>query len=154
MWRTGFSGGDGFLMEAVLTLGLVSVILGTASGAQNVGIFGALGVGAYIALAGLWGSPISGASMNPARTFGPDLVGRDFSDYWVYVAGPLTGALLAVGAAWVLEGPAVVGPARTRPRAPSTPRSSTPTSSDAYHRSLAQVSDTTTDKTLRLRQAN
>ena len=100
----GFSGGDGFLMEAVLTLGLVSVILGTASGAQNVGIFGALGVGAYIALAGLWGSPISGASMNPARTFGPDLVGRDFSDYWVYVAGPLTGALLAVGAAWVLRG--------------------------------------------------
>ena len=62
-------------MEAVLTLGLVSVILGTASGAQNIGIFGAFGVGAYIALAGLWGSPISGASMNPARTFGPDLVG-------------------------------------------------------------------------------
>ena len=58
-------------MEALLTLGLVSVILGTASGAQNIGIFGAIGVGAYIALAGLWGSPISGASMNPARTFGP-----------------------------------------------------------------------------------
>ena len=84
-------------MEAVLTLGLVSVILGTASGAQNIGIFGALGVGGYIALAGLWGSPISGASMNPARTFGPDLVGRDFTDYWVYIAGPLTGAVLAVG---------------------------------------------------------
>ena len=70
---------DAFLMEAVLTLGLVSVILGTASGAQNIGIFGAFGVGGYIALAGLWGSPISGASMNPARTFGPDLVGRDFT---------------------------------------------------------------------------
>ncbi len=42
--------------------------------------------------------------MNPARTFGPDLVGRDFSDYWVYVAGPRIGALLAVGAAWVLRG--------------------------------------------------
>jgi aquaporin Z len=100
----GFSAGDGFLMEAVLTFGLVSVILGTASGAQNIGIMGAFGVGAYIAVAGLWGSPISGASMNPARTFGPDLVGRDFSDYWVYVAGPLTGALLAVGAAWILRG--------------------------------------------------
>ncbi len=100
----GYSGGDAFLMEAVLTLGLVSVILGTASGAQNVGVFGALGVGGYIALAGLWGSPISGASMNPARTFGPDLVGKDFSDYWVYVAGPLTGAVLAVGAAWILRG--------------------------------------------------
>ncbi len=101
----GFSGGSAFLMEAVLTLGLVSVILGTASGAQNVGLFGAIGVGAYIALAGLWGSPISGASMNPARTFGPDLVGSTtFTSYWVYVAGPLVGAALAVGAAWMLRG--------------------------------------------------
>ena len=77
----------------MLTFGLVSVILGTASGAQNLGVIGALGVGAYIALAGLWGSPISGASMNPARTFGPDLVGADFNAYWVYVAGPLAGAV-------------------------------------------------------------
>jgi aquaporin Z len=100
----GYSGWQAYLMEALLTMGLVSVILGTASGAQNLGIFGALGVGGYIALAGLWGSPISGASMNPARTFGPDLVGRDFSDYWVYVAGPLTGAVLAVGLAFVLRG--------------------------------------------------
>src|SRR5664280_2043810 len=53
---------DALLMEAVLTLGLVSVILGTASGAQQVGLFGAIGVGSYIALAGLWASPISGAS--------------------------------------------------------------------------------------------
>jgi aquaporin Z len=99
-----FSNWQAYLMEALLTMGLVSVILGTASGAQNIGIFGAIGVGAYIALAGLWGSPISGASMNPARTFGPDLIGRDFSDYWVYVAGPLTGAVIAVGFAYVLRG--------------------------------------------------
>jgi aquaporin Z len=101
----GYSVGSAFLMEGVLTLGLVSVIIGTASGAQNIGVYGAIGVGAYIALAGLWGSPISGASMNPARTFGPDLVGADFTSYWVYVAGPLAGAVLAVGAAWVLRGP-------------------------------------------------
>jgi aquaporin Z len=100
-----YSSGAAFLMEALLTLGLVSVILGTASGAQNIGIFGAIGVGAYIALAGLWGSPISGASMNPARTFGPDLVARTFTDYWVYVAGPLLGATVAVGIAYVLRGP-------------------------------------------------
>ncbi|MFT2815493.1 MIP/aquaporin family protein [Leifsonia sp. A12D58] len=93
-----------FGMEALLTLGLVSVILGTASGAQNVGLFGAFGVGAYIALAGLWGSPISGTSMNPARTFGPDLASADFTDYWVYVAGPLLGAVVAVGIAFVLRG--------------------------------------------------
>ena len=88
---SGYTSTDAFLMEAVLTLGLVSVILGTASGAQNLGVFGALGVGGYIILAGLWGSPISGASMNPARTFGPDLVGGNFTSYWVYVAGPLVG---------------------------------------------------------------
>ena len=102
---SGYTSTDAFLMEAVLTLGLVSVILGTASGAQNLGVFGALGVGGYIILAGLWGSPISGASMNPARTFGPDLVGGNFTDYWVYVAGPLVGAGLAVAAAYVLRGP-------------------------------------------------
>ena len=100
-----YSTGAAFWMEALLTLGLVSVILGTASGAQNIGIFGAIGVGAYIALAGLWGSPISGASMNPARTFGPDLVGGDWTGYWVYVAGPLAGAIVAVGIAYVLRGP-------------------------------------------------
>ena len=101
----GYSSGAAFWMEALLTLGLVSVILGTASGAQNIGIFGAIGVGAYIALAGLWGSPISGTSMNPARTFGPDLVGNDWTSYWVYVAGPLAGAIVAVGIAYVLRGP-------------------------------------------------
>src|SRR4029434_7426434 len=101
----GYSSFDAFLMETVLTLGLVSVILGTASGAQNLGVIGALGVGAYIALAGLWGSPISGASMNPARPFGRDAVGADFGSYWVYVVGPLLGAVLAVGIAFVLRGP-------------------------------------------------
>jgi aquaporin Z len=100
----GHSAGDAFAMEVVLTLGLVSVILGTASGAQNLGAIAAIGVGAYIALAGLWESPISGASMNPARSFGPGAVGADFSAYWVYVAGPVAGAVLAVGAAFVLRG--------------------------------------------------
>jgi len=100
----GYSNMAGFWMELILTMGLVSVILGTASGAQNVGIIGAFGVGGYIALAGLWGSPISGASMNPARTFGPDLVSTTFTDYWVYIAGPLAGAVLAVGIAYVLRG--------------------------------------------------
>jgi aquaporin Z len=102
---SGHSNMAAFWMELLLTTGLVSVILGTASGAQNVGLFGAIGVGSYIALAGLWGSPISGTSMNPARTFGPDLVGHDFTAYWVYIAGPLAGAVIAVAIAFVLRGP-------------------------------------------------
>ena len=101
---SGYSNGDAFWMELILTFGLLSVILGTASGAQNIGVIGALGVGSYIALAGLWGSPISGASMNPARTFGPDVVAADFTAYWVYIAGPLAGAVVAVGIAFVLRG--------------------------------------------------
>jgi aquaporin Z len=100
----GYSNMAAFWMELILTMGLVSVILGTASGAQNIGIIGAFGVGGYIALAGLWGSPISGASMNPARTFGPDLVSTTFTGYWVYIAGPIAGAALAVVIAFILRG--------------------------------------------------
>jgi aquaporin Z len=64
----------------------------------------ALAVGAYIVLAGLWSSPISGASMNPARSFGPALTTGDFSGYWIYLLGPLAGAVVAVGIAYVLRG--------------------------------------------------
>jgi aquaporin Z len=100
----GYHEWQAFLMETVLTGGLVSVILGTASAAQNVGTIGALGVGGYIALAGLWAAPVSGTSMNPARSFGPALVSGDWHAYWVYVAGPLLGATIAVGCAWILRG--------------------------------------------------
>ena len=101
----GYHAWQALLMEIALTGGLVSVILGTASEAQNVGTIGALGVGAYIALAGLWAAPVSGTSMNPARSFGPALVSGDWTAFWAYVAGPLAGAILAVGCAWVLRGP-------------------------------------------------
>jgi aquaporin Z len=100
----GYHDWQALLMEIVLTAGLLSVILGTASGAQNVGRIGALGVGSYIALAGLWAAPVSGASMNPARSFGPALVSGDWTAYWVYVAGPLIGAAIAVGCAIILRG--------------------------------------------------
>jgi aquaporin Z len=100
----GYHSWQAFLIEIALTGALVSVILGTASSAQNVGTIGALGVGGYIALAGLWAAPVSGASMNPARSFGPALVGGDWTAYWVYVAGPLVGALIAVGCAQILRG--------------------------------------------------
>jgi aquaporin Z len=100
----GYHAWQAFLMEIVLTTTLVSVILGTASAAQNVGAIGALAVGGYIALAGLWAAPVSGTSMNPARSFGPALVSGQWRAYWVYLAGPLIGAVMAVGGAVILRG--------------------------------------------------
>ena len=128
-----------FGTEAILTFGLVSVILGTASGAQNIGIVGAIGVGGYIALAGLWAAPLSGASMNFARTFGPGLVGGDLSAIWVYLAGPLTGAVAAVLLAFVLRGRgggrtgsrAAQGTIHTEVSDPSAPVPGSPPKADA-----------------------
>jgi aquaporin Z len=92
------------LFEFILTVGLFSVISGTASSAQNVGPLSAIAVGGYIVLAGLWSSPISGASMNPARSFAPDLINGNFSHYWVYLAGPFAGVVVAAGLAFLLRG--------------------------------------------------
>ena len=100
----GYHNWQALLMEIVLTALLVSVILGTASAAQNVGAIAALGVGGYIALAGLWAAPVSGVSMNPARSFGPALASGYWTSYWVYLVGPVAGALIAVGFAFVLRG--------------------------------------------------
>jgi aquaporin Z len=94
-----------FAMEVLLTAGLVNVILGTASGARNIGTNGAIAVGGYIALAGLWAAPVSGASMNPIRSFAPDLVRGNFSTTWIYVLGPLLGAAIGVGFETLLKGP-------------------------------------------------
>lgn len=91
-------GGDwrSFVMELVLTTILVTVILNTATGYRSIGHNAALAVGATIALLGLFASPISGASMNPFRTLGPDIIGNNFTGWWVYLVGPLIGATIAV----------------------------------------------------------
>ena len=100
----GIGGAKAMVMELVLTAGLVNTILGTASGARNIGTNGALAVGSYIALAGLWASPISGASMNPVRSLAPDLLRGNFSNSWIYIVGPILGALVAVCFEWILRG--------------------------------------------------
>jgi aquaporin Z len=92
------------VMEGLLTLILVTVILHTATGYRSIGHNAALAVGATVALLGLFASPISGASMNPARTLGPDLVSGDLTSWWVYVVGPLVGAILAVGLIRLVRG--------------------------------------------------
>ena len=91
-------GGDwrSLAMETVLTAILVSVILNTATGGRSIGHNAAIAVGSTVALLGLFASPISGASMNPARTLGPDIVGNDYTGWWIYILGPLIGAAIAV----------------------------------------------------------
>jgi aquaporin Z len=100
----GISTTTAMVWEIVLTTGLVSVIQGTASGAQQLGALAAIGVGGYIALAGLWGAPVSGASMNPARSLGPALVLDDWTSWWAYLVGPVVGGVIAVGISYVLRG--------------------------------------------------
>jgi len=91
-------GGDwrSLVMEIVLTAILVSVILNTATGGRSIGHNAAIAVGSTVALLGLFASPISGASMNPARTLGPDIVGNDYTGWWIYIVGPVIGAAIAV----------------------------------------------------------
>jgi aquaporin Z len=100
----GITTGTALVTEMVLTFGLLTVILGTSSGARNVGHNAAIAVGGYVTLAGLWASPVSGASMNPARSMGPALVSGDLGTVWIYCAGPVAGGLLAVALAWALRG--------------------------------------------------
>jgi len=100
----GISAWGALAWEIILTTGLVSVILGTASGAQQIGAMAAIAVGGYIALAGLIGAAVSGASMNPARSLGPALVLGDWTAWWAYLAGPVGGAVVAVGIAHILRG--------------------------------------------------
>ncbi len=102
--RPGFPATRAVILEAVLTAGLVNTILGTATGARNIGPNGALAVGGYIALAGLWAGPLTGASMNPARSLGPDVIRGDLHTTWIYLAGPIAGALIGVVFEWILVG--------------------------------------------------
>jgi aquaporin Z len=93
-----------FVMEIVLTAILVSVVLHTATGSRSIGHNAAIAVGSTVALLGLFASPISGASMNPARTLAPDLVGVNFTGWWAYISGDLIGAVIAVSLIALVRG--------------------------------------------------
>jgi len=92
--------------EAIITFGLVLMVLNLANGPKLNGPFIPLAVGAYILAWGTMGGPYEGASMNPARSFGPDVAIGNLSTWWVYLIGPVAGAVIAVGVAHVLRGPA------------------------------------------------
>jgi aquaporin Z len=91
-------------LEAILTMLLVLVILGTADRAQIVGADAALAVAATISLCGLIALPIDGASMNPIRSLAPAIVAGRLGDVWIYIVGPLVGAAVAVVTATALHG--------------------------------------------------
>ena len=84
------------VMELVLTFILMFVILGVAVGAKRVGMLAGIAIGGTVAMEALMGGPISGASMNPVRSLAPAFVMFDLSAQWIYVLGPVLGALLAV----------------------------------------------------------
>src|SRR3954470_10999494 len=102
------------VIEAILTVFLVTVILGTADRARIVGPNAAFAVGGTIALCGLIALPIEGASMNPARSTGPALVARELSDLWIYWVGPLLGAVAAALLARAVHGVAPGADRETR----------------------------------------
>lgn len=105
--------------EAIITFGLVLMVLGIANGPKLNGPFVPFAVAAYIFTLGAMGGPFEGAAMNPARALGPDVALGDLSTYWVYVIGPMAGAALAVPVAYVLRGPAKAQEARAAMGDPS-----------------------------------
>ena len=91
-------------MEVLLTVMLVSVILGTSTQHRMVGPNATIAVGATIVACNIFGKGESGASMNPARSLGPAIVSGATESWWVYVVGPLAGAAIAVALAFVIHG--------------------------------------------------
>jgi len=94
--QTELSDGKTIVLEAILTVILMTVILNTASRHSLIGADAAIAVGATIALCGLLAGTLTGASMNPARSFGPSVVSGHADNLWIYVVGPLAGAIIAV----------------------------------------------------------
>jgi aquaporin NIP len=86
--------GAAFVYEAVMTAFLMFVIVSVATDRRAVGAAAAIAIGGTVALDSLFGGGVTGASMNPARSFGPALVAGEWADLWVYVAGPIVGAIV------------------------------------------------------------
>jgi aquaporin NIP len=88
--------GAALLYEVLLTAILMFVITAVATDTRAVGAAAAIAIGGAVALDALFGGPVTGASMNPARSFGPALASGEWRDFWIYVAGPVAGAAMGV----------------------------------------------------------
>lgn len=109
------SAAQSLVLEGALTFFLMFVILGVAVGAKEVGLLAGVAIGGTVAFEALMGGPVSGASMNPARSLAPALVSLDLAAQWVYVVGPVLGALLAVPAYRAVYGDRAPTPLRRSP---------------------------------------
>jgi aquaporin Z len=98
-----------FVLEAILTLFLMVVILHVSTGAKEKGITAGIAIGAVIGLEAMFAGPICGASMNPARSIAPAVVSGHVEHLWIYLAGPLLGALVAVPACCLMQEPGCCG---------------------------------------------
>jgi aquaporin NIP len=98
--------GSAFVYELVLTAFLMFVIMALATDTRAVGAAAAIAIGGTVGLDALFGGPVTGASMNPARSFGPALAAGEWHDFWIYLAGPIAGAALGALAYQLVRGDA------------------------------------------------
>jgi len=96
--------GSAFVYELLLTAFLMFVIVAVATDTRAVGAAAAIAIGGTVGLDAIFGGPVTGASMNPARSFGPALAAGEWQDFWIYVAGPVTGAALGAFAYQLIRG--------------------------------------------------
>lgn len=96
--------GSAVVYELVLTAFLMFVIMAVATDVRAVGAAAAIAIGGTVGLDALFGGPVTGASMNPARSFGPALAAGEWGDFWIYVVGPVGGAALGALAYQVVRG--------------------------------------------------
>ena len=96
--------GSALVYEIVLTAFLMFVIMAVATDTRAVGAAAAIAIGGTVGLDALFGGPVTGASMNPARSFGPALAAGEWTDFWIYVVGPVLGAMLGAFAYQLVRG--------------------------------------------------
>ena len=96
--------GSALLYEIVLTAFLMFVIMAVATDTRAVGAAAAIAIGGTVGLDALFGGPVTGASMNPARSFGPALAAGEWTSFWIYVVGPVVGAAAGATAYQLVRG--------------------------------------------------